>query len=91
MSEEREKVCVFIPEECYVHCDDDDVEHTNYDLGSEGWDCSECGGTMMGGYDCGWFDTETGRPRFSYCPYCGTKVDIEGTMLLATSEVDDDD
>lgn len=90
MSEERGKVCVFTPEDYYSYWDEDDVEHTKPDLGSEGWECSECNGVMMGGYDCGWFDTETGRPSFNYCPYCGTKVDIEGTMLLATSEVEDD-
>ncbi len=78
-------LCHYEPEEMYR--DANDV--LRYDLNSEGWDCSACGGTMMGG-DIGWFDTENGQPKFNYCPYCGRMVDPLLTVAAANSVVDDD-
>ena len=81
------ETCVYVPDEMYSRYDEYDEEHIYSDLHSMGWSCSECGMTMLGGDDYGWFDTTTGKPSFSYCPYCGRKVDIEATMRTATSEI----
>jgi hypothetical protein len=78
-------ICHYEPEETYR--DANDV--LRYGLDSYGWDCSACGGPMMGG-DGGWFDTETGQPKFNYCPYCGRMVDPLLTVAVANSVVDDD-
>lgn len=71
--------CFFVPEEVETFWDDDDAEWARYDICSEGWYCSHCGRSMMGG-GIGWFDLDTGEPQFEYCPYCGWRVDKWLTM-----------
>ena len=76
--------CHYEPEECVEHYDMDGRGYVKPDLHSPGWDCSHCGGTMVGG-DGGWFDLETGEPGFEFCPHCGWRVDKGKTMLFASS------
>lgn len=76
--------CHFEPEDVVVHYDRRGVGYETPDLRSPRWECSNCGRSMAGG-DGGWFDVETGEPRFSHCPHCGWRVSAEGTMRAATS------
>ena len=42
----------FTPEETITYWDENDEEWTRYDPYSEGWECSGCKYTLMGGDDC---------------------------------------
>ena len=79
--------CHFEPEDTVIHYDRRGIGFQKPDLRSIGWECSNCGRSMMGG-DGGWFDVETGEPQFSFCPFCGWRVDAEATMRVATSSLE---
>lgn len=80
----QRKTCHFKPDTCQTFFDEDDNDHMTNEMHADGgcYECSACGGMMMGGED-GWFDETPGKfggwdykPRFSFCPYCGSKVEM---------------
>lgn len=78
-----EPTCHYCPDVTNTAFDENDNEIETGEAHPDGCDysCSNCGNTMLGGDDGGWFDETEGeyggwdyKPRFNYCPHCGAKV-----------------
>lgn len=89
----RERACRYEPEEFAFRIDEegneiDDVYEPSEDCSA--FVCSECGGSMLYGYDMGWFDDKPPyKPYFSFCPYCGSRV--EGGELVPSVRAGESD
>lgn len=81
-----ERTCNYFPDEYQTAFDEKDEEIETGEAFCDGCDysCDNCGFTMLGGDEGGWFKETPGeyggwnyRPRFNYCPNCGAKVAVE--------------
>ena len=80
-----ERTCNYFPDEYQTAFDEKDEEIETGEAFCDGCDysCDNCGFTMLGGDEGGWFKETPGEyggwnyePRFNYCPHCGAKIEM---------------